>query len=550
MSVEADTTWKDQAPTSTTVKCRSDGTFAYPTWPQCSSEVSCPDPGNSLGVNRTYIQGQDLQYNSTLRYLCTDPRKYIKVSGTSDDAVARLDTTCQWRKSFPLDGSALECSMHHCGHPYDHPGAHTPPPPEQNITLVTPSGWGGHYWHTSFGSMITYRCDGKTHIENNEADPTVTEYKVECDPTGVYKTPKIIGEVWPNCTDTVICGQPPGKPTNGSVNGVFGYNGTQAWISPATELQDTYDTSVEYKCAIGSQFEKAGVHYRQITNRCLWNKAWSPHPNLPPCVVTHCTHPEEHNPPPALNNIVLMNPNNWKVKDWEVSFGDTITYSCIGSRYFENSDLDRNNFEIDPTQKILLVACLNNGEYESPVVMSKRWPNCTETVNCGQPPEKPINGMINGELGQDGSIVWLYGRESLQETYNTSVEYRCANGSQFDTESGSQTSIQARCQWNKKWSPYHDSLPQCVVTHCIVPFTIPEDTFLEEVTSAWTLVGEDKHYRCQGTQSDGTPTRFWETDRTKSTMQIKCLPDGSYQFEDKRENWPTCLEGKKKKKGF
>jgi hypothetical protein len=155
--------------------------------------------------------------------------------------------------------------------------------------------------------------------------------------------------------------------------------------------------------------------------------------------------------------------------------------------------------------------------------------------------------MINGKLGYDGSIVWLYGRATMQDTYNTNVEYHCANGSQFNTESGSQTNIKTRCQWNKKWSPYHDSLPQCVVTHCIVPFTIPEDTFLEEVTSAWTLVGEDKLYRCQGMKSDGTHTRFWETDRTKSTFQMKCMPDGSYQFEGKRENWPTCLEGEQNK---
>ena len=154
MSIEADTSWKDQAPTFTTVMCSSDGTFAYPTWPQCSSWTQCLDPGNSPGVNRSYQRGQDLSYNSMLRYQCTDPRKYIKVSGTNNAAVAKLDNTCHWRKRFSLNGSALECSMHHCGHPYNHPGAHSPPPPEKNITLVTPPGWGSHNWHTSLEAQL------------------------------------------------------------------------------------------------------------------------------------------------------------------------------------------------------------------------------------------------------------------------------------------------------------------------------------------------------------------------------------------------------------
>lgn len=34
---------------------------------------------------------------------------------------------------------------------------------------------------------------------------------------------------------------------------------------------------------------------------------------------------------------------------------------------------------------------------------------------------------------------------------------------------------------------------------------------------------------------------FWETDRTKSTFSILCKEDGTYEFENKRENWPTCV---------
>ena len=710
MALLTDTDWKSV--TGVNVKCGSDGELQYPSpWPTCMEEstVKCPDPGNSPDVNRTLSSGNLLEYNSRLKYACSDPRKYIKVTGSSDQVQAEIINPCHWRKSFPIDGTALECHMHHCTYPYKEPGAHSPPPPEYNLVLDEPQGSTVDNWHIDFGQKITYKCEGDRYIENDQLDPSETEYEVECsdlgvyniptltgdswpnctdtvrcgqppdiprnlpingvfgfegsiewvspaidlqdtydtkvkyrcvigsqfkkdnshqktlinrcrwdkswrystlppcevthcthpadhnppptennialvvptawtgkpldwevdiddqitykcvgeryfendevDPTvtelkvkclstGEYESPPVLSEPWPNCTETVRCGQPPAKPTNGIVNGVSGYDGEIEWLSPATDLDDTYDTSVEYKCATGSQFEQNGQHSRTIRNRCQWNKAWAPHPSLPPCVVTHCTHPADHNPPPVENNIALLVPNGWTPDTWEVSFGDHITYKCEGQRYFENQ-------EIDPTVTMLNVTCLNTGEYESPVVLSQPWPNCTETVKCGQPPDKPTNGIINGEDGFDGSITWISPAAELQDTYNTWVEYKCADGSQFDTDStpeGLALSLRTRCQWDKQWAPY-SSLPSCVVTHCIQPFVIPEDSFLEEVTSDWTEVGAKKEYRCQGMKADGTHTRFWEEDRTKSTFDMLCLPDGTFQFEDKRSNWPTCLEG-------
>ena len=78
------------------------------------------------------------------------------------------------------------------------------------------------------------------HIEKDEIDPTETEYTVECSNLGVYNIPTLAGESWPNCTETVKCGQPPAKPSNLSINGVFGYEGSIEWLSPAADLQDTY----------------------------------------------------------------------------------------------------------------------------------------------------------------------------------------------------------------------------------------------------------------------------------------------------------------------
>ena len=704
-----DTDW--QSTKGVNVKCNSNGEYEYPSpWPTCYSTVSCPDPGNSAEVNRTLTYGNLLDgdlfdYRANLKYVCSDPRKYIKVTGSTDKIKADLNNPCHWRKTFPIDGTALECQMHHCTYPYKEPGAHTKPPDDHNIVLVEPTGTTIDSWHVSFGKNITYKCEGNRYIENDQIDPTVTEYKVQCDTTGTYKVPQlwpnctetvkcgqppakpsnlsingvfgyegsiewlspaadlqdtydtkvkyrcvngsqfkvdnkhqktlqnkcqwnkswkwptlppcevthctypadhnpppaennlvlvvpsawtgtpekwevdidatitykcegdtffendevdptvtelkvkclstgeyesppVLNEAWPNCTETVRCGQPPKKPTNGFVNGVPGFDGEIQWLSPANNLEDTYNTSVEYKCAKGSQFEVNGQHSRTIRNRCQWNKAWAPHPSLPPCVVTHCTHPADHNPPPPENHIALLVPTGWTPETWEVSFGDHITYRCEGQRYFENQ-------EIDPTVTMLNVTCLTTGEYESPVVLSTPWPNCTETVNCGQPPEKPTNGIINGQDGFDGSITWISPANELQDTYDTWVEYKCADGSQFDTDStpeGLAISLRTRCQWNKEWAPY-SSLPPCVVTHCVQPFVIPEDSFLEEITSDWTEVGAKKEYRCQGMKADGTHTRFWESDRTKSSFEMLCLPDGSYKFVDKRDNWPTCLEG-------
>ena len=68
-------------------------------------------------------------------------------------------------------------------------------------------------------------------------------------------------------------------------------------------------------------------------------------------------------------------------------------------------------------------------------------------------------------------------------------------------------------------------------------FIIPDWTNLVELTSAWTPVNTWKQYECAG-KVGSRFTRFWETDREKSTFEIFCAADGYYQWRD----WPTCLE--------
>ena len=100
---------------------------------------------------------------------------------------------------------------------------------------------------------------------------------------------------------------------------------------------------------------------------------------------------------------------------------------------------------------------------------------------------------------------------------------------------GDNPSLNIRCLWNKAWSPYLE-IPACVVTHCVEPFQIPEETNLEEVTSNWTPINSKKQYRCKN-QLDNVPRMFWETDRSKSTFELHCNPDGYFTWEE----WPICL---------
>ena len=172
--------------------------------------------------------------------------------------------------------------------------------------------------------------------------------------------------------------------------------------------------------------------------------------------------------------------------------------------------------------------CDTDGELKYPA----EWPQCSLDVHCGEPP-----GHSDG-----GTMLWTVGDE---DNYDTYVAYCCVNGSEFDTNAngaGDSVEIQISCRWNKAWDPW-PVLPPCYITDCVDPFSVPEDTFLEEITSAWTRVNTSKQYMCKGMENEGLHTRFWESNRTLSTFSMFCNPDGNFQFEDNREEWPTCLEG-------
>ena len=348
-AIEGDYQMKNQAPTEIEVLCGNNGELQYPDpWNQCSETITCADPGNSPEVTRSYVRHDNLEYLSRFNYVCDDKRKWIRLD-SEDDAVllASRNSTCQWKKTFKLDGSKFVCVIHHCRHPFNEPGGFSKPPDANNLNLLERTNW-----DVAFDTSITFQCDDGMHIENTEIDPSVTQYDVNC-----------------------------------------------------------------------------------------------------------------------INVI---------------------------------------------------------GEYDTPVRNSEVWPNCTQTVVCGAPLEPPVNG----------SIQWLSPALENQQTYNTSVRYYCKDGSQFDTSDGVKRYVDIRCQWNKQWYPYHDELPPCIITECVEPFKIPEESYFEELTAVWTPVNTHKEYRCKGL-TNGIHTRFWESDRTKSTFEIFCKPDGYFTWKD----WETCIEG-------
>ena len=236
------------------------------------------------------------------------------------------------------------------------------------------------------------------------------------------------------------------------------------------------------------------------------------------CILTFCDNAtEEPNDNGANYNFT------WDEK--VIPINTEVFYPCQDGMRIENDTY--NKYEASTGS---VIQCAEDGLLKYPT----EWPQCSDDIQCGEPPEPP----------EQGERYWIVNDEG-DDSYESRVAYQCVNGSEFDTTGdgkGDSVSIMISCRWNKTWDPW-PSLPPCYITDCISPFPIPEDAFLEEVTSNWTRVNNSKEYSCQGMTEDSTPTRYWESDRSKSTFSMFCLPDGNFEFKNIRENWPTCLEG-------
>ena len=254
-----------------------------------------------------------------------------------------------------------------------------------------------------------------------------------------------------------------------------------------------------------------------VHSTCLWYSNYSVSPSQLECILSYCDAPTE-DPNTSGKNYDF----HW---DGElVPLEADIVYPCKADMKIEDKAETK-----EAASNISIVRCSSSGDFLYPSV----WAQCSHIVDCGQPPHKTQNGIRTWQGSE------------FKDNYGTQVEYSCENGSQFDTDNdgfGDSLQLTVSCLWSKVWSPW-SNLPPCVVTHCIFLLPVPSDSFLEEVTSDWTPVETEKQFRCQGMNSTGMHTRFTEADRTVSTFSISCQENGQFTFENKRQNWPTCLEG-------
>ena len=202
-----------------TVECLDTGEYNIPSvWPKCAQSILCPDPGSTNELIRTDKTPQpfNFTYNSQLEYKCKDLRSYVKTTNVNVPLAPSVVSTCQWKKTYDIDGTTLKCVIHHCGHPNIGNGSHTTPFLVNNLKLTPTDNITNSF--VSFGTLVMYECLPSMFIENSEIDPTKTNFTVKCLDTGLYELPS----QWPNCTRTINCGAPPSKPDGGNMTWIRG----------------------------------------------------------------------------------------------------------------------------------------------------------------------------------------------------------------------------------------------------------------------------------------------------------------------------------------
>ena len=492
MSIESATNNKSEALNFVHVKCNSSGEYEYPlTWPQCSMTIQCNSPEEApINGTRVWIKGSegDTVYESKINYTCK-PGSQFDTDDNGFGDTPFLTTECLWKKSWSK--KLPTCKVTHCLEPA------TP-----NSSLNFNYSWDQEL--VPVGNNFTYFCQSDMAIESetNNKSEALNYFNIKCNPSGNYEYPVI----WPQCSMTIQCELLP--------NATF--NGTRIWTQ-GKNSSTVYGTKIEYSCKRGSQFDTNKDGFGDsltIVNKCLWKKKWSPWPVLPLCKITHCLEP--------ITPEQTLNFNFTWGKDM-VAVGYNVTYSCQTDMVFEaNTTLKSESISI------INATCNPDGTYSYPTI----WPQCSATISCGIPPLAPVNG----------SKIWINGTEP-NDIYDTGILYKCVNGSKFDTNGdgiGDSDNVTVDCQWRKAWSPW-PILPKCIVTHCVDPFPIPGDSDLEEVNTGWVPIKTLKWYQCKGKLQNGTNTKFFESDRSLTSFSMLCLSNGSFKFDNLRQNWPTCL---------
>ena len=377
-----------------------------------------------------------------------------------------------------------------------------------NETLNYNLTWDGNL--VAIDDVIAYDCKHHMRFEQNVGSKHQAPklINITCGSDAEFQYP----ENWTQCSQDVNCGPPPLTPVNVSRNWIWGRS------SPA----DNYDTHVRYTCVAGSRFDTDGNglgETKHLYNRCNWNRRWRYPQITSKCVISHCISPF---PIPDDTSLITSSGHT--------PINTNRVYECEGWNA-TGQGTHTKFFETDRSITSFTMPCKPDG-YFNFVNKRENWPTCLSTVHCGQPPNATENGYRD----------WV-NRQEFDDTYDTIVRYRCINGSEFDVNgNGVDTafSLDLKCLWDKTWSPAE--LPPCVITHCVDPFDIPENTSLEASTQEWTKIRQDKEYRCKDMQGT-THTRFFEYDRTRSSFGMRCLDNGTFMFDNSTEHWPICLEG-------
>ena len=520
MNLERLSEMKEDTPSFIDVTCSNTGEFDYPNWEQCSEITYCGEPlAASSNGTRQWMIGEepDDVYGTTILYGCVNGSKF----DIDDDAIgdyAHLNVYCRWNKQWLPWSPLPPCIITHCVDPFSIPN--------DTYIIEVDSAW------TPINSSKWYECADKfneTHTRYFETNRSITSFSMMCMEDGSFNFVNE-RENWPTCLDTVFCGAPPNATENGKLVWLYSEDGT-----------DEYLTSVRYECVNGSQFDTNNDTIGDsfyIYNVCLWNKNWAPWPVLPPCVITHCVEPFL----PPEDTFLEEKNSVWtpiNLEKW---------YECAEKS--ENGNHTR-FFESDRSITSFSMTCKEDGTFDF-VNERDKWPTCLDTVHCGAPPNATEDGYIEW-LNRDQSNVNF---TNVFDEYLSKIEYKCVNGSQFDTtedDIGDSLSIEINCLWNKKWDPWPE-LPNCFITHCVDPFVIPPHTELEESYPHselvehyynWTAVNTFKEYRCTGsTGMKRKHTKYFEFDRSRSSFDMLCTKNGTFDFNNDTKHWPVCYEGK------
>jgi hypothetical protein len=234
------TDFQTQADTGITVSCGANGLYNYPAvWPPCSANITCQDPGLTADLQTQAVPGTptSFSYLSQLSFSCVDPRKYLKITSSAAALAPKIVSTCLWRKLYNVTANQLTCTLHHCANPYVDVGGFAPPPTQNNLVLLQDSRVTSSL--VPFNSYLTFNCANGMFIESNQTDPSQNQVFVQClSSTATYSIPPLtntyvynvslpavktyVAGAWPNCTSTVVCGQPPAPPVNGSITWLYG----------------------------------------------------------------------------------------------------------------------------------------------------------------------------------------------------------------------------------------------------------------------------------------------------------------------------------------